>query len=609
MLFTRRLCGLGLVFVLACAEPAPLSRTSQDASAADVGAPPRELANQAASASAPGQDPTAPSALSGAYRPLSAAYSEELAELVAYQRSTLWPLECPGLLTAGSCGDGSCDGLLENADNCAADCVPHLVGAYNDLPICPSYQRLLTPRTVAEIQDAVRAAVAAGQHVRPIGKKHSASNAICGDGVALDMSGLADVNATRIDGDIAYVQPGVTMIDFGDWLYARGLSIGYTHLGFRGVSVAGAIGTSAHGSSPVHNNALSQRVAALKLVLADGSVQTFTEGASDPTVWRALITSLGLLGVVVEVGVRVEPAFKLAVEVTVHEEAELLAAGPFALLEGCAWGQFNWFPGHRKFLRWCGKVSGEAVDANANNVLLDPGVSADLAPLAKTVFHAGTCSDALNDLLESTRFDGLTTNPPLLVDDANGEPKHVTRAVGPAHRLTSANLIALGKNKYFQMDWEVAIPQQYAADALRAARAVFDAHSVSLPGVGAFLRFGKIEKGGWLSYHSAGKEFAEGQTALFFETPVAVPVGYTAQQLDDYLHIYQGLIGLFVRHFGARAHWGKNRDQVFELQRALGTYDGRIDAFNEAVAQLDPTGVFANDFARRIGVVWPAGKP
>jgi hypothetical protein len=155
------------------------------------------------------------------------------------------------------------------------------------------------------------------------------------------------------------------------------------------------------------------------------------------------------------------------------------------------------------------------------------------------------------------------------------------------------------------MDWEVAVPQQYMADALDAAHQLFDAHDVSLPGVGVFVRFGKVERGGWLSYHSAGKDFREGDTAMFFETPVAVPVGYSDVQMADYLHIYRELIGLFVRHFGARAHWGKNLDSVFALQRSVGTYEGRIDKLNEAIAELDPYGVFANDFARRIGVVWP----
>jgi DNA-directed RNA polymerase specialized sigma54-like protein len=92
---------------------------------------------------------------------------------------------------------------------------------------------------------------------------------------------------------------------------------------------------------------------------------------------------------------------------------------------------------------------------------------------------------------------------------------------------------------------------------------------------------------------------------MFFETPTAVPVGYSAAQLREYLFVYEQLATLFIRHFGARAHWGKNLDALFELQRAIGTYAGRIEPMNAAVAELDPYGVFANDFAERIGVRWP----
>jgi hypothetical protein len=155
------------------------------------------------------------------------------------------------------------------------------------------------------------------------------------------------------------------------------------------------------------------------------------------------------------------------------------------------------------------------------------------------------------------------------------------------------------------MDWEVAVPQQHMQEALRIARRVFDAHSVHLPGVGVFLRFAKIEHSGYMTYHGAGGSFREGETAMFFETPVSVPVGYSDAQLRQYLHIYEQLAALFIRHFGARAHWGKNLDSLFDLQRAHGGYEARLARMNDAVAQLDPYGVFSNDFAERIGIRWP----
>ena len=63
---------------------------------------------------------------------------------------------------------------------------------------------------------------------------HSASQLICGDGVALRMSHFADVTKSELRGDLVFVQPGVRMIELGDWLYERSLSIGCAHIGFRG---------------------------------------------------------------------------------------------------------------------------------------------------------------------------------------------------------------------------------------------------------------------------------------------------------------------------------------------------------------------------------------
>ena len=565
---------------------------AQDASAGDAATPP-----------ASDDDPTAPVEETGKYVPPGPEFDAEVAALLAYQRPSTNG-GCPGLGEAAGCGNGTCE-LAESEENCPADCVFHLVGAYNDLPICPDYQERVEPHTVAEVQEAVKRALHAGQRVRAVGARHSASASICGDGLAIEMGAFSDVAATRVEGDVAYVQPGVRMIDLGDQLEKLGLGVGFTHLGFRGVTVAGAIGTSAHGSSPAHNNALSHRVVSLSLVLADGTLRTFRADDTEETVWRALTTHLGLFGVIVEVGLRVEKAFTLDTDITLIEENGLLeGAGALGLLEGCDWGQFNWFPHHRQAFRWCGKISSAAPE-NVDNTLLDPGVAPDLAAVAKAGFHAGTCDVLLNQALENVRVDGLLNNPPLTVHLPDGSKRSTTHAVGSAHRMTSANLINLSEDKYFQMDWEVAVPQQYIQDALRTARRMFDAHDVSLPGVGVFVRFGKIEKGSWLSYHSAGKAFAEGQTAMFFETPVAVPAGYSEAELRDYLHIYQELISIFVRHFGARAHWGKNLDAIFELQRTAGTYAGRVEKMNQAVAELDPYGVFANDFARRIGVQWP----
>jgi FAD/FMN-containing dehydrogenase len=525
--------------------------------------------------------------------------------LLEYERPALPLLECPGLFISGSCGDGSCDAGAETAESCPADCVFHLAGAYNDLPICPQFMELYEPADTAAVQRAVREAVAQGKRIRVLGASHSASQLICGDGVALRMTSFADVSQTELRGDVAYVQPGVSMIALGDWLYERNLSIGYTHIGFRDITVAGGIGTAAHGSSPLHNAALSARLESVEIVLADGSLRTFDRASTPDELFRAFDSHLGLLGVITRVGVRVEPAFNLDTGIDFLDEQQLLAAdSPLDLVDDCDFAALNWFPGQRRVLRWCGKAT-HAPAERADNTLLDPGVDPALAPLAKLGLHSGTCSQDINALLELTRFDGLQAEPPITVAQPDGSVTRTDHAIGPGHRMMSAALIPLENNKYFQMDWEVAVPEPHMAEALRIARRVFDAHDVHLPGVGVFIRFARIERGGFLTYHAAGGPFVEGQRAMFFETPVAVPAGYSDSQLREYLHVYEQLAALFIRYFGARAHWGKNLDSLFDLERALGTFGERLDGMNAAVAQLDPYGVFANRFAERAGIRWP----
>jgi tagatose-1,6-bisphosphate aldolase non-catalytic subunit AgaZ/GatZ len=56
----------------------------------------------------------------------------------------------------------------------------------------------------------------------------------------------------------------------------QGLSIGFSHLGFRDVTLDGAMGTAAHGSSPSHSSVLAHRAVALTMVLWNGELKPFT---------------------------------------------------------------------------------------------------------------------------------------------------------------------------------------------------------------------------------------------------------------------------------------------------------------------------------------------
>ena len=56
------------------------------------------------------------------------------------------------------------------------------------------------------------------------------------------------------------VDAGVKTGDLAEWLHARGKSLGYALMGFRLPTIAGAVATGSHGSSPRFDSVLASRV-------------------------------------------------------------------------------------------------------------------------------------------------------------------------------------------------------------------------------------------------------------------------------------------------------------------------------------------------------------
>ncbi len=119
------------------------------------------------------------------------------------------------------------------------------------------------------------------------------------------MSGVLDVDGAS---GLVRVQAGITINALSRQLDEHGLAM--ENLGDIDVqSIAGAISTATHGTGARLRN-ISSQVAALKLVLADGStLECYAE--REPEVFRAARVGLGALGVIAEVTLRCVPAFTL----------------------------------------------------------------------------------------------------------------------------------------------------------------------------------------------------------------------------------------------------------------------------------------------------------
>ena len=72
---------------------------------------------------------------------------------------------------------------------------------------------------------------------------------------------------------------------------------------------------------------------------------------------------------------------------------------------------------------------------------------------------------------------------------------------------------------------------------------------------------------------------------------------------------YEEAMRMLITKHGARAHWGKNTHSkdswVFELQRDIGAYGDFLERYSAKIGQVDPNGMFANKFAKSIGIKYP----
>src|SRR5215208_5078996 len=175
--------------------------------------------------------------------------------------------------------------------------------------------RVLRPRSLDEVGEAVAAGA-----VKVAGSGHSFSDCALTDATLLELGAL---NAIEIDGDRARVGAGVTIRALNEALRDDGLAL--ANLGdIDAQTVAGAVSTGTHGTG-LGLPSLSGQVEAVEMVLADGSVRTFTR---DDDEFPAVQCGLGALGVIASVTMRCVPAFTLHQTLEVVRIEALLASLP-----------------------------------------------------------------------------------------------------------------------------------------------------------------------------------------------------------------------------------------------------------------------------------------
>lgn len=162
-------------------------------------------------------------------------------------------------------------------------------------------------RSEDDIVEAVTFAKNRGLKVRVAGTGHSNVPLIPNSGVVICTDKLKGIAAHDFENNTATIWGGTKIHDIGDALWELGL--GLSNQGdIDTQSIAGAISTGTHGTG-LSLKSLSSMVDALRIVDATGSVRTIDD--SNQHQMRAARVSLGLLGIVTQVKMKVTKAYHL----------------------------------------------------------------------------------------------------------------------------------------------------------------------------------------------------------------------------------------------------------------------------------------------------------
>jgi FAD/FMN-containing dehydrogenase len=165
--------------------------------------------------------------------------------------------------------------------------------------------RVETPTSEEDVAGIIRRGAGV---IRVAGTGHSFTPLCATDGALISLDGMQGVIAGDLNAREAVIWAGTKISRLGDPLRAAGLALeNQGDIDYQ--ALAGAIATGTHGTG-VHFGSLSSQVTALDLILASGERITCSASV-EPALFKAAQLSLGLLGVITRIHLRVLPAYRL----------------------------------------------------------------------------------------------------------------------------------------------------------------------------------------------------------------------------------------------------------------------------------------------------------
>lgn len=429
--------------------------------------------------------------------------------------------------------------------------------------------------------------------VRVAGTSHSTNSMILSDGIYISTEKLNRIGDIETRGSEAFisVQAGVKLGDLSEYLNTRGYTLGFAYPAYRDMTIAGLLSTGSHGSSRLHPAVSSQRIVEMGLVNARGELLTVNQ--EKPELLKAARVSLGALGVIHEVKLRIEPQFNLEMKTKALKAETALLAKPAS--GKVNWGEVSdyeaivWFPHNDESVKFSGTKTNKPSDPESDNITLGSSDQVDVTDhIAKFLLGVGRRHPVLYQVAEFVRQKGLIENPPYIYKK-DGKDVSSKSVVGPSHRMLLARRAKLNKI-YSLQDYSFAFPESEAFSVLSTIRDFSKRHNYRFPFVGVYFRFG----------HSDGSSFMS-----HIERPGQSPQPYVMAEFIEYRELNRPgeqvtarsklrdeLLNQLVTKHKVSFHWAKNDDRVLTLQNADINYGENLQRFEGIEEAMDPNHQF-----------------
>lgn len=415
-------------------------------------------------------------------------------------------------------------------------------------------EQVVTPRSPEEVATAVRAAAASGRRVKAIGSGHSFTAAAVAPDLQVDLRRLTGLRSVDPAGGLITVAAGTPLHQLNRLLDEAGLSL--SNLGdIDRQTVAGALSTGTHGTG-AGLGGLATQIRGLEIVTADGEVVTCNRDVH-PELFDAARVGLGALGVVTAVTLQAEPAFAL------HAQERPMPVGQVFdelddLVATNEHFEFFWFPHTERTL------------TKRNNRV----------PAGEPVRPLGRVKALLDDeVLSNAAFGllcGIGKRRPSLIPRIND---YAARTMADREYSDVAHRVFTSPRRVRFVEMEYAVPRAAVREAFDGIRGVLDRLDlrISFP---VEVRFTASD-----------------------DIPLSTASGRESAYLAIHVHVgepyerYFRAVEAVMDTLEGRPHWGKMHWQTAET---LGPRYPRFDEFLAVRDQVDPTGVFTNDYTDRV---------